>query len=190
MSTDSNLSFVPGKNVDNPFYKNKIGGFFLAVSFFLFLASAIACGGVIIYRNSLKKGNDALTVSVQKAQSSFEPALINELIQMSDKLSVSKELLNNHRTMTPIFDLLGKDTLTEIRFMNFSYNVSKDGEIDIVMNGEAKSYFALASQAEEFNKDKNIKSASFSGLSLGDKGVINFNARLVLDSNPFIYKAQ
>lgn len=189
MSTD-NLSFVPGKNIDSPFYKNKIGGFFLAVSFFLFLISAIACGGVIIYRNSLKKGNDALTVSVQKAQASFEPALINELIQMSDKLDVSKDVLNKHIALTPILDLLSKDTLTEVRFRSFSYGVSKENKIDIVLNGEAKSYSVLASQAEEFNKDKRIKGSSFSGLSLGDKGMINFTARLVLDSGSFIYKAQ
>ena len=58
------------------------------------------------------------------------------------------------------------------------------------MKGEAPSYADLAIQADQFEKNENIKSVLFSGLSLGDKGQVLFTVKMMIGQPFIIYKAE
>ncbi len=187
---EDKLSFIPKKTFSSPVFKSKGAGFFAIFSFVVFLISLLLYGGLFFYRNDLNKQITLLSDSLLRSKASMDIPLINNLIQTSGKLTASKALLAQHRVITPIFDLLEENTLTEIRFKDFSFSVSKDTGPLVSMSGTAKSYSALAVQGEIFEGSKNIKSAVFSGLNLSDKGIVNFDVKLTLDPSTLIYKAE
>ncbi len=187
---EDKISFIPKKTFEKPLYKRSGPGFFLTSSFLLLLLSGLIYGGMILYRNSLKQQVDVLSDSLERAKATFEFPLINELFNVSEKIKVSKVLLEQHKTIAPIFDFLEKSTLKDVRFKSFKYSFLKDKELIISMEGMAKSYSSLALQGKAFEEEKNIKTVSFSGLNLGDKGAINFKVTLALDPSFISYKAK
>lgn len=191
---EDKLSFIPKKAGAPPVYRGKGPGFFLAFSFLLLVVSSFALGGMFFYKKSLAGEVDLLMQTLDKTKSAFEPALINTIIQFADRIDSAKTLLGDHKTLLPFFEFLEKSTLPDVRFKEFTYSFSeaesKNGEILIVMGGVAKSYAALASQAEIFEKEKSVKSVYFSDFKLGDNGAVNFRVKISSDPLIFKYKAQ
>ncbi|MBI4692100.1 MAG: hypothetical protein HY773_01510 [Candidatus Terrybacteria bacterium] len=185
---EDKLSFIPKKTFTGPVYKSKGPGLFLAFSFLALLISGAFYGGLFFYRNTLQKKITSLSSSLERAKIAFELPLINELFTISEKIDSSKTLLSQHRTLLPIFDLLEKLTLKDVRFKSFRFSFSKESGPLVLMDGQTRNYSTLASQGEIFGKDKNIKKVSFSNLSLGSKGLINFTIHLNLEPSLLSYK--
>ena len=191
---DDKLSFVPQKTFEPTFYKKRRLGVLVVFPFFLFLASVLFYGGLLFYKNKIKKETDVLADSLERAKSAFEIPLINEISQISEKINYSKTLLERHTGLISIFDFLQENTLKDVRFKDFKYSISKTedrGEMPtVVMEGLAKSYSILALQGDIFEKDKNIQNVSFSDLGLSERGTVNFNVKLILNPQMLIYKGE
>lgn len=185
---EDKLSFIPKKTFATPVYKSRGPGLFLAFSFFALLISGAFYGGLFFYRNMLKKQVTDLSSSLERAKVAFELPLINELFTISEKINSSKTLLSQHRTLLPVFNLLEKLTLKDVRFKSFRFSFSKESGPLVLMDGQTKNYSTLASQGDIFGKDKNIKKVSFSNLNLGSKGMVNFTINLVLEQSFLNYK--
>lgn len=188
---EDKLSFIPKKNnAQNPLYKSKGPGAFFAASFFAVLASVFLYGGVFLYKNNLNKQINMLNDSLLKIQSALQPEVIAELVKASQKITLSKSLLNSHWTLIPIFELLEKNTLKTVQFTDFKYNVDENGEPKIFLKGVAGGYVSLVLQAQAFKEDKNIKNAEFSGWALmdKDKGKVSFSVDMILNPSFLNYK--
>ncbi len=180
-------SFIPKKTFTKPFYKEKGFGIFLWLSIALLIASGWAFGGVYYYKQLSVGRVDGLSESLKQAKASFEPSLISQLSSVANKIELSKGLIRGHKTLIPIFDFLEQSTLKSVRFSSFEYSSSEDGE-EISMKGSATSYASLALQIEEFQNSIGVKNVSVSGLSLGKGGAINFNIKVVFESDFVKYK--
>jgi hypothetical protein len=172
------------------FYREKGPGIFATISFLIFLLSIFAYGGLFLYRKNIQGKIDTLTDSFKRATGAFEPILINELVQTSEKINLSKQFLAKHTTLTPVFDFLEQSTLKSIRFKNFKYSFSAMESPSILMGGLARDYSSLALQEKIWAKNKNIKEISFSKLTLGEKGLVNFEVKLSLDPSLIAYGAK
>lgn len=187
---EDKLSFIPQKNSEQTLYRGKGPGIIVIISFLLFFASLAAYGGLFLYKNSLQKETDVLAQSLERAKAAFEIPLINEISQSSQKINYSKKLLGQHTSVVPIFDFLEKNTVKSISFKGFKYSIDKDGTPLVSLDGLAKSYTDLALQGNVFEKEKSVKNAVFSGIGLGEKGIINFSVKLSFDPSVIIYKAE
>lgn len=187
---EDKLSFIPQKTFETPFYKRRGPGIIIVFSFLLFFISVSAYGALFLYKNSLNKEVSVLTDSLERAKAAFELPLINEVNQTSEKIDYSKKLLEQHVSLVSIFDFLEKNTLKDIRFKSFKFSIAPNKTPTVLLEGSAKNYSTLAFQGDIFEKDKNIKSVLFSGLSLGEKGMINFAVKLILDPQMLIYKVE
>ena len=187
---EDKLSFIPQKTFEPAFYKRRGPGIIIVFSFLLFFISISAYGALFLYKNSLNKEVNVLTDSLERAKAAFELSLINEVNQTSEKIDYSKKLLEQHTSLVPVFDFLEKNTLKDVRFKSFKYSIAKNENPIVLLDGSAKNYSMLALQGDIFEKDKNIKNVLFSGLGLGEKGMINFTVKLILDPSMFIYKIE
>jgi len=187
---EDKLSFIPQKTFEPAFYKRRGPGIIIVFSFLLFFISISAYGALFLYKNSLNKEVNVLTDSLERAKAAFELSLINEVNQTSEKIDYSKKLLEQHVSLVSIFDFLEKNTLKDIRFKSFKYSIVKDENPTVLLEGAAKNYSTIAVQENIFEKDKNIKGVLFSGLSLGEKGMINFAVKLIFDPSMLIYKVK
>lgn len=187
---EDKLSFIPQKNFTPTFYKGGGPGLVVIISLILFFISAGSYGALFLYKKSLQKDIGDLSQSLERAKAAFEISLINEMSQVSGKINHSKKLLEQHVSPSPVFDFFESNTLKNLRFKDFKYSIDKDGTPAVSLDGVAESYSSLALQGNIFEKDKNVKSVSFSGIGLGEKGVINFTVKLSFDPSMIIYKTE
>lgn len=183
-------SFIPKKTFKKPVYKTKGVGFLLGFSLLLFVVSGLFSGGVFFYKEVLKRQVAVLEDSLKRAHAGFEPELVKELMNVSEKVKAAKILLKEHKALTPIFDFLKERTLKKVRFFSFDYKLSKEGEPIISMKGVAKGYAPLALQIDEFQKSEELKDISVSKLSLMNDGKVSFILDLVFNPKFISYKVK
>lgn len=177
---EKGLSFIPQKEPQKTFYKpaSVIGLF--PVSIFLLAVSLIAWGGTYFYNKTLNKQLDELSQSVQRAELGVSADVMEELKSMVDKIETGKKLLAEHRTILPVFSLIGEATLQSIRYYSFNYEFSDGGPV-ILMGGVAKSYSSLALQAKSFDEVAGIDGYEISNINLTSDGDVTFTVSLRLN---------
>lgn len=160
-------------------------GIFMFVGVILFLASAIAYGGVLIYRGSLEGEIVAAQAQLAKAQKTFTQFgtdALGEIVRFNLKLKTAQQLLNGHVSLLHLFDDLEALTYQTVRFNSMKYVTAEDGIISLKLSGQAKSYtdfnnyVPVALQSGRFaTMDVNFKNVVFSDLNLDQTGNVVFN---------------
>lgn len=149
-----------------------------------FISAGILAGGYF-YQSFLETRIKELNDTLKRTESEFEPASMEELVRTSDLIKNSKIVLAEHKTPSKVFLLIENLTLPVVRFSGFSFG-EKDGQYSAVMNGEAKSYTAIAQQAAVFSQSALVEKAGFSNFVLKNEGSVSFNVSLVI--NPDLLK--
>src|SRR3989344_3885961 len=83
---------------------------------FLFYASLVIAvfvlltwGGLLVYRQTLRKNIENWKIRVEQLESELRPDLINQLLALSRRLGSAREVLTNHSFSSRVFDLLEKE---------------------------------------------------------------------------------
>src|SRR3989339_377344 len=175
MEVKMQTSFIPKKPITENRGSGSTMSLFLLISIILLIVSIALAGGVWLWQKALvsqiAKNKDSLVA----AKNSYEKDTINSLIRLSDRIEVSKNLLAEHLAVSPVFALLEKNVLRNIRLksLKFSYggdDTSPTGssgrKIKIDLTGTASSYGALSKQSDAFGSEnlrKFISSPIISG---------------------------
>ena len=185
---EEKISFIPKKTfVPRAAEPRRSFGLLLSLGIFLLVVSGLVFAGAFLYRDYLKKQSAELAVSLNRAKDAFDPNLISALIETSQKIGYAKTVVAGHQSLTGLFDTINRSTLKNVRFTSFDYSVSKDEGPVVILKGAAPSYADLAVQAEQFEKNNNIKSVNFSGLGLGANGDVQFTVRMPIDPAFLVY---
>lgn len=165
---------------------------FFFSSFLILIISGLFLGGAYLYKGFLEKNISELLDSLKRAQDILDPVFVREIQTIDTKIESSKVLLSQHRMPSALFEFLEQSTLKTVRFSNFdfSYPPKKDGDVIINLRGTAKGYSSLALQAREFQRNKYMGNIIFSGLSLGEKGAVNFSAKIIINSDFLTYQVK
>jgi len=196
-------SFIPKVSFSQPggggksFYKDASVGFIFKFCFSALFLAIVFFGGSYWYKNQLTKDLGDLAPSLERAKAAFDPTFIGEVENASSKIKIAKDLVSRHRFVSHIFDLLERLTMEEVRFSSFDFNYntilavqpSEENyfEMKIILKGEAKSYMAVAQQAELFKNDSEVKYASFSNFILMSNGDVSFDLNLMLNPSILSY---
>ncbi len=191
MEQNFQTSFIPKK----PIVKERTTpgrgvGFLFIISILIFIAVVIAYGAVYAYKGNLAKTLASKESSLTLARDRFEPERISELKTLDKRMRAANEILSNHIVASPIFKELEKITMKNIRYTDFNFGSTNEGEtkIAIKLKGEAVGYRAVAMQADLFSKDKNFVDPVFSNLSLDGKGHVTFDVDFSVDPSFVNYK--
>lgn len=180
---DEKISFIPKKSLSSPSVSRGGGGGFALFSLLIFILSAAVWGGLHLYKNYLKDNIVQLGKSIEKQKASFEIPTINEVNGFSEKISVAKKLLAEHKAFSNILDFLQDFTMENVRFndLNYSSSIADSGDPSLVLSGTTKSYASLTSQIQALEKYNQVKQVSVSGLSSGANGDVNFDLKIIFD---------
>ncbi|MDO8424032.1 MAG: hypothetical protein Q7S54_00285 [bacterium] len=159
------------------------------ISALIFALSVILALGVFGYGFYLKYSIDNMAAALEIGRAELEPEKVDELIRLNDRMSSTQNLIGSHLLLTPLFRFLETSTLKTVRFTDFNYAMSGK-ELELSLRGEARSYSALALQADLFNKSGYLKNITFSDLSLDEKGNVTFSFRAFADKNLFSYQKE
>ncbi len=184
-------SFIPkstyAQSGSKTFYKEAgLGFLFKLAGAFLFLSLA-AFGAAFWYKSQLTKEIEQLKPSVDRSKDALDPAFVSDAKGLVDRIAIAKDIVSNHRFPSHIFTILERLIYEEVRFTDYNYtfrtaSAAKPGTggfaLDLRLAGEAKSYTALAKQAEIFKSEPLITSAVFSGFNLTSGGLVGFTLEL------------
>lgn len=179
MESGIQSSFIPhDAGVQTPVPRVSRGG---GLSDLLFLASivmlvaSLALGGaVFLYSEYLDTTADSKVEQLQRAQEAFEPALIQELTRLDDRMRAAEQVLNTHVAPTAFFNTLAESTLATVAFQSLDMQASDAQKITVKMSGVAASVNSIALQADLYSKNGVITNPIFSSINRQADGV-HFN---------------
>jgi hypothetical protein len=184
METKFQTSFIPKSNLEQGVNSNSGHGpmsFFTFIASIIFFISVLVAGGVFGYNKYLENLVVSSKDSLDKNIKSFEPQTIEEYVRLNSRIDSAKKLLDKHIAMSYILDFLEEKTIQSVGFSDLKYDVDSNGEGSLTMNGQAKSYNAIAYQAELFGRERSLKSPLFSNLDVDAFGNVVFNFTTKID---------
>lgn len=148
----------------------------------LFVASAALAVAVFLYSQFLLTESASKLDQLDSAKAAFEPALINKLARLDDRMNAATGILNSHIAPSQLFRVLEQVTLQTISFQSFSFDAPDAQHVSIKMQGVAGSVNAIALQADLLNKSGVITNPIFSNIARGPEGV-RFDLTALVNGN-------
>ena len=190
MEVKMQTSFIPKKPIIESRNEGSGISLFLLLSIIVFIVAVALAGGIWLWQNSLiseiKKGKAAL----ESARDTYEKGTIDPLIRLDDRIEESKNLLANHIAVSPVFIMLEKFTVKNIRYKNMKFSYAGKDKIKIDLSGIASTYDALSVQSDIFGSGdlKDILSQPVvSDFNPNVDGSISFNFTAVVNSDLVSY---
>lgn len=194
MDTTFQTSFIPKTPVTDKIAPKKGGtSLFIFLATIIFFAALAAAIGVYFYKSILINEVASAQEQLARAEAAFEPTFISTIQDLDRRIESANVIIDNHITVSPIFDALQDLTLKSIRYTKFGYEFSTDGQSSVVIriSGESDSYQSIALQSDLYQENKNIQDPVFSNLSLDDaSGKINFDLAFTMDTSYLLYSEE
>lgn len=170
MDIKMETSFIPKRPmIDNQGFKPKINLFFI-FSIIIFVISLVLALGVWFRQDYLIKQIKKDRIDLLEAKKKYSDEDINNLIRLDDRLSVSKNLLNNHLSLNPIFFLLEENILKKVRVNSLSISHDLENRLKMDLSGIASNYEVLLKQSELFKQEELAK--IFTEIVISDIGPV------------------
>lgn len=181
-------SFIPKKSLDVSARSSESSfGLLFLIALLIFIASIVAAGGSFLYTQYLNTSIASKSKSLALAEGAFDPSTIQDLVRLDSRLKQSTILLASHVAVSGVFALLAQETLAQVSFSDFEYDLNPDGTAKITMTGSADSFSTVALQSDQFGADTLLKNVVFSDITVGTNGRIGFSVTADLDPSVISY---
>ena len=151
-------------------------GFFFFIALLLFFLALSAAIGVFLYEKLLTNTLSGLEESFKRAEAEFEPSLIAELTRVSKTIDAGKILIDNHPSLSRVFEFLEQKTIADVRFSSFAFS---EDTLTLSMRGETRGYSELSQQAAIFEHNPLVEKVTLSNLSLLNLGTVGFAIKII-----------
>lgn len=180
MESKFQTSFIPKKSLEDG-GKVKVKtpfNIFSLVSTLLIVAAILASAGAFGYSFILKKNISSARAELISKEKRFDYSAVDEIVRVDNKLKAASDLVRTHTAVTTVFRYLQESTLRNLRFDDFSFSAVSPSRVSISMRGKARSFGAVAKQAELFSASSTgayFTDPVFSDLNLDEKGNVSFS---------------
>ncbi|MEX0917170.1 MAG: hypothetical protein WDZ90_01460 [Candidatus Paceibacterota bacterium] len=185
-------SFIPKESLKDEGKGSKTRtagmGIIMLVTLVLFLGTITLAAGVFFYQQFLFQSIESKKASFERAEEAFSPSLITELSRVDSRLTAAEDLLGRHVSVSALLELLEETTLRNVRFREFRYSSLSGPEISLSMDGEARSFNAVALQSDAFGGNRFINNSIFSNLNIDQRGNVVFNFSATVDPRLISYE--
>jgi hypothetical protein len=152
------------------------------IGVFVFVISLLVAGGAFAWGKFLEARQVQLGEDLKVLAKDYKVELISLFKQTDTKISIAKELLDNHVAMSQVFGLISRFTAENIRFINLDLSAASDNSkgVTIKMSGYAPSYEALAFQSdrlghlEDYDLRNVVINPAISGPTQATNGTVSF----------------
>jgi hypothetical protein len=187
MDPQISTSFIPKKPLTGERPKGNAFGFVILIAILVFIASGAAAGGVFLYGQLLNGSLESKKQDLTKSQQAYDPGVIEELIRLDARINQAKTLLSKHVAPSSIFTLLAEQTLEDVQFTDFSYELKEEGYAEITMAGKARDFSTVALQSDQFGSNKTLRDVVFSGIAIEATGGVTFTVKAKIDLPNLLY---
>jgi hypothetical protein len=170
-------SFIPKSSLDNVIDdQGKIqrssgssgssgsSSFFILISFFIFICSIVSAGIIFsLNQLSIAQKNSAIE-SLTKSQKDINRDTIEDIKALNNRLGVIKSLLDNHVSVSYIFNELSKNTIRQVSYSSFDLKRKNDNTFSLTLKAQGIGYESIVAQdslltsgpAQKFFKNTSI----------------------------------
>jgi hypothetical protein len=193
MENSFQTSFIPKKPLTpvgpSSSHSNASKSLFSILATLLLVVLSITAGGLYFYKGYLNQQKKVLSTSLEKVRATFEQDTISELELFDKRVSASKQVLNGHIVLSPMFTLLGNLTIPSIQYTKFSHETTEKGFF-VKMSGVARDYRSIALQADVFNsaKGRSFRNVVFSNLTKDKNNAVGFDVEFIVDPSLLSYE--
>lgn len=188
MDPTAGTSFIPKRSLDSGVSRGGGFGLLTLLAVLFFIASIAAAGGAFLYQQYLTSAIASANDSLTKAEGAYDPAVIQDLLRLDNRITQAKALMQKHVAASAIFSFLSTQTLEKVAFSSFDYSLNSDGSAAITMAGTADSFSTIALQSDQFGNSKLLKDVVFSGITVDPiTGHIAFNVAATIDPSLIKY---
>ncbi len=190
MENSFQTSFIPKKPITAASVSHRhASNLFMIFSVLILIVMGVASGGLFFYKSYLVKEKSILSASLEKVRDSFEKDTIDELELYDKRVSSSKQVLDGHIVLSPLFTLLGELTIPGVQYTKFDHQTTEKGFF-VKMSGIARDYRSIALQADVFNtaKGRSFKNVVFSNLTRNKNNYVSFDVDFIVDPSLVSYQ--
>jgi hypothetical protein len=187
-------SFIPKQAVQAPLTRRTqpVISIFTVIGIFVFLSAIVACGAVFLYKTYLITELEKQDALLKSKEEELNIPVLEEWTALDKRINIAKELLAKHVAPSLIFKHIEDNTLTSIRFTDFSLQKSADkdvasGDLKLALSGEASRISSIVLQSESFGAQKVFKNPIFREVSGDGKGLFTFRVETAIARNDLMY---
>ena len=193
MENKFQTSFIPKKSLEDTGkvrVKSPVNILSL-VSTIVIVAVLLGAGAVYGYSALLSKRTSSSREALVKKEKDFNYGQVEAIVRVDNKLRASKEVLESHTAASRVFSFLEESTLKNLRFNSFEFTYLSPKRISVSMKGQARTFGAVAKQAELFASSSpkgNFSEPVFSDLNVDGDGQVTFSFLSSVDPTLISYE--
>jgi len=188
MATEPNISFIPKKPLakSTEVEKRPIS-LFVTLSVVLLVLVAGAYGGVFYYTRTIQNNIAEKEEKLEKFNQEFDKSIIQEARSLENRITATERILDRHVTISPVFELLERATLTSVQFTEFEYK-EDEGKLTATLSGVAPGFASLAYQRDVFlDEVEALESFEITEFTLEETGSVGFSAEATITPKTIKY---
>ncbi|MGH7141704.1 MAG: hypothetical protein ACREGH_03670 [Minisyncoccia bacterium] len=186
------VSFIPKKSLNTAGESRTSVSILWLVSVFILGVSIVGAIGAFVYGQYLQNEISVKSNSLAKSEAAYDPQSINDLITLNSRLEQANALLQKHVAPSEIFDFLQKNTLTSVRFTQFSYGENPDGTVSLKLTGNALDFASVALQSDQFDATTStqmLSNVAFSNINIDPtSGIVSFDVNADVNPSALLYQ--
>lgn len=166
-----NSSAVPPQNSGS-----SSGGLLNLIGIVIFVASVASAIGIFAW-NKIEMGNIEKNKAALAENRKQFGSDIEFLKKFNTRINLAKRVVDNHTATSNVLKALEEVVVDNVRFKEFTFEMADNPSADTTrfeIDGEAKTFEALAFQSDTLLESTKIKNPVISDLKLNDKGLVEF----------------
>lgn len=188
MEPQFKTSFIPKESLTQKKRRKKPVNILTAGTLIIFFVVILMAVGIFLYGEYLKVSISNKEEQLSRARGAFEPALIQELTRVDERIEATNNILDQHTAMSLFFEFLESNTLENVRFNEFLLTAMDADRYLLNMSGSATSFASVALQSDVFGESNVISEPVFSDLDLDIFGNVSFNVNAFVNSSDIKYR--
>lgn len=154
-------------------------------TFLLFFIACLVSAGLFMYTRYLNSAISDKIDQLTRARDAFQPALMQELSRLDDRMEATKLLLEGHTAPSEVLRFLEQQTIRTVRFTTMRYADTTQAEaareVSLTLQGTAPNFTNVAQQSDIFAKHELVRNPLFSNLNINETDQAVFSASMDLD---------
>ncbi len=188
MEPQFKTSFIPKESLTQKKRSKKPVNLLTMGTLIIFFGTILIAVGIFLYGEYLKVSITNKEDQLSRARGAFEPALIQELTRVDERIEATGKILDQHTAMSLFFEFLESNTLESVRFNEFLLTTMDSDRYLLNMSGSAASFASVALQSDVFGESEIVTGPVFSNLDLDRFGNVSFNVNAFVSVDDIKYR--
>lgn len=169
--------------------KSEKSNFAFVISLLMILFTVVSLVGLYVSNYYALKKIDLLSSEVEAADKKIEKEISNNKFLIAEtKAKKNNLLLAKHTYFTKVLNLIKNNLVEDVYLDKLFTSRTKEGTIVFELNGVARTYQSVVSQAYVFKNIPNIKEVDIISVSINDNGHEEFGIVLEFEERVLFYE--